>query len=482
MPAVTGEQYIQRINALRTNIWIDGKQVKGDISEHPLFKGVIQSQATLYDLQHKEALKDCMTYSSPSSGERVGLSFLQPTTKEDLVKKRLMVQQWAKFHYGLMGRSPDYMNTTLAAFASSAQMLIGKSNCFPGNLTAYYEYVREHDLSLTHTFINPQVNRSKFYIEFSEEPVAAKIMKKTDKGMIVKGAKLLATQGGITDELFVLSSDRQREESYNFAFAIPCNTKGLRFICRDSFVGGGSRFDSPLSSRFEEMDSIVVFDDVFVPWERVFYYDNAEMANDFLEKSAFHALSLHQVIARQIVKTEFVLGVVQSIVDTIQIVEYQHVQEKLCEVIVALEAMKSFINRAEVEAELDEWGYMRPNVQTLRAANHYFTRMYPRFSEIVQLLCASGLMAIPTENAFSSEIGDDLNKYLQSKGHDAKQRVKLFRLAWDLTMSSFGTRQTLYERFFYGDSVQLASYLYQIYDKTAFVKVVEDLLQQDDCL
>lgn len=479
MPAITGQQYIDRINALKTNVWIDGKRVNGLISEYPAFRGLMKSQAALYDLQHNATLKNCMTYSSPSTGERVGLSFLQPKTREDLVKRREMIQQWAKQSAGMMGRSPDYMNTILTALASSADILKGKKNCFPEHLLKYYEMVRENDLSLTHTFVSPQVNRSKHYIEFDEEPIATRIVERKEEGIVVHGARLLATQGGVTDELLVLSAGGSLEEGSSFSFAVPSNTEGLRFICRESFVGGGSFFNYPLSSRFEEMDSVVVFDHVFVPWERVFYFDNVAVAEDFISESAYESLTLHQVASRQIVKIEFFLGVVQAIIDAIHIEEYQHVQDKVSEIIVALEVMKSFVIRSEVEAALDEWGYMRPNHIPLRAANHYFTRIYPRFTEIVQLLSASGLMSIPTEAAFHSEIRSDLDKYLQSKTREAKERVQLFRLAWDATMSAFGTRQTLYEQFFFGDPIRLSSYLYQVYEKSDYVQRVNKLLKQD---
>lgn len=266
------------------------------------------------------------------------------------------------------------------------------------------------------------------------------------------------------------------DKANGFAFSIPSNSKGLKFVCRESFVGGDSSFDYPLSSRYEEMDTIVVFDNVLVPWDRVFYFDNMEVSNRFMGSSSFLPFTLHQVVSRQIVKTEFVLGVVQSIVDTINIGEYQHVQEKAAEIIIALETMKALVIKSEVEAKIDEWGFMRPNRTTLQIASNIFPRVYPRFTEIIQLLGASGLMSIPTENAFQSNIRKDLGQYLQSKAKNAEERVKVFRLAWDLTMSSFGTRETLYERFFFGDPIKLSSELYSSYDKEPFVKRVEDLL------
>ncbi|MFF2754047.1 4-hydroxyphenylacetate 3-monooxygenase, oxygenase component [Psychrobacillus sp. NPDC058041] len=476
MPAITGKQYIDRIDQLKTDIWIDGKPVTGKISEHASFKGIMKSQAALYDMQHDTVLKDVMTHPSPLTSEPVGMSYIQPKTKEDLVKKRLMVQHWAKSNHGLMGRSPDYMNTVLMALASSADLLNEKKNCFPNNLRSFYEYAREKDLSMTHTFIDPQVNRAPIYIEESEEPIASKVMDRNEEGIIVKGARLLATQGGITDEILVISSGAVVEEEKGFAFSIPSNTKGLKFICRESFVGGDSTFNYPLSSRYEEMDTVVVFDNVLVPWERVFYYDNLAASNNFMKTSSFQAFALHQVVSRQIVKTEFVLGVVQSIIESININQYQQVQEKVSEIIIALETMKALLIKSEVEAEVDKWGLMQPNVTTLQVAINVFPRIYPRFTEIIQILGASGLMSIPTENAFQSSIRNDLDQYLQSKADNAENRVKLFRLAWDLTMSSFGTRQTLYERFFFGDPIRLTSELYHAYNKAPYVQRVKDML------
>ncbi|MGE6377957.1 4-hydroxyphenylacetate 3-monooxygenase, oxygenase component [Peribacillus muralis] len=479
MPAINGDQYIDRIDRLKTNVWLDGDPVKGKISEHPAFKGVMKSQGRLYDFQLEEAFKHEMTYQSPLTGKQVGMSYLQPKTIEDLVSRRTMIQNWAKLNNGMMGRSPDYMNTVIMALASSVDLLTGQENCFPENVTNFYEYAREHDISITHTFIDPQVDRSHYHFENAEEPVAAKVVDRNDEGIVIKGAKVLATQGGITDEILVLSAAGLDGKDKGFSFSIPSNSKGLKFICRESFVGGESAFDHPLSSRFEEMDTIVVFDSVLVPWERVFYFDNSEISNTFMANSSFSAFGMHQVVARRIVKTEFILGIVQSIIETINIGGYQHVQEKTAEIIVALETMKALLFKAEMEARADEWGYMRPDQLTLQIAANLFPKIYPRFTEIIQLLGASGLMTIPTGNFFQSGIRKDLEQYLQGASKKAEDRIKIFRLAWDISMSSFGARETLYERFFFGDPVRLASQLYSSYDLKPYVKCVDSYLNID---
>jgi 4-hydroxyphenylacetate 3-monooxygenase len=227
------------------------------------------------------------------------------------------------------------------------------------------------------------------------------------------------------------------------------------------------------------MDSIVVFDNVLVPWDRVFYYDNVEAATDFMSRSSFHTFAYHQVVTRQIIKTEFILGVAQLLVKAINVSEYQHIQEKLSEIIIGLETMKALVEKSENDAEIDEWGFMRPSMIPLQIACNTFPKIYPRFCEIIQLVGASGMVSIPTEESFESEIRADLDQYLQAQCMNARDRVKLFRLAWDLTMSSFGTRQTHYERYFFGDPIRLSSNLYRTYPNDDYVKRVSEFLNLD---
>ncbi|MEH7117319.1 4-hydroxyphenylacetate 3-monooxygenase, oxygenase component [Neobacillus vireti] len=477
MGIINGKDFIERLNKLGNEIWYDGEKIKGDISEHPAFKGILKEKASLYDLQNDPKLKPEMTFMLPGNQEPIGLSYLHPTTKEDLRKRRKMIEQWAKFTHGMMGRSPDYMNTAVMSFAASASILKGKEKCFPENIQSLYERAMKQDLSFTHTFITPQVNRSQGYMELSDQPISARVIDRTEEGLVIKGARLLATQGGLTDEVIVITAPRLfLDPDEAFAFSIPSNTKGLKFICRESFVGGPSDFNHPLSSRYEEMDSIVVFDDVVVPWDRVFYYDNVEAATDFMSRSSFHTFAYHQVLTRQIVKTEFILGVAQLLVQALNVSEYQHIQEKVSEIIIGLETMKALVEKSEMDAEIDEFGSMRPNVTPLQIACNIFPKNYPRFGEIVQLIGASGMVSLPTEEAFHSEIRPDLDQYLQAQRMSAEDRVKLFRLAWDLTMSSFGTRQTHYERYFFGDPIRLSGNLYRSYEPEICVDRIRGFL------
>ncbi|WP_113928719.1 4-hydroxyphenylacetate 3-monooxygenase, oxygenase component [Bacillus sp. P14.5] len=483
MGAINGKTYINRLESKKTEIWFDGKRIAGKLSEHPAFKGVVETKASLYDLQsHPEHSKE-MTYSSPSTNEPVGLSFLQPETKDDLYKRRKMMERWARHTCGMMGRSPDYLSTVLMSFACSSNILEERENCFPAHFQTVYERARENDLSFTHTFITPQVNRSQSYFEEDgEDPVSARVIEKNQDGLIIKGARLLATQGGLSDEVLVFSAPSKLlfESGEAFAFSIPSDTKGLKFICRDSYVGGNSIFDHPLSSRYEEMDSIIVFDDVLVPWDSVFFYDNPDASNKLILDSSFHHFATHQVLVRQIVKLEFVLGLAELLIETIGVREYLHIQEKVSEIIIGLETMKAMLEKSENDAKQDEHGFMRPSIIPLRVATNIFPKIYPRFAEILQLIGASGMVTLPTENAFHSPIKPDLDKYLKGTNQTAEDKTRIFRLAWDLTMSPFGSRQTQYERYFFGDPVRLAGILYNSYPKQEYVSNIREFLGLKD--
>ncbi|MCD7036208.1 4-hydroxyphenylacetate 3-monooxygenase, oxygenase component [Metabacillus sp. GX 13764] len=480
MPAISGKEYIKRMNQMNPEIWIKGERAAMPLSEHPAYSGAMKTKAGLYDLQlHPEKIEKMTFETKP--GHLAGLSYLRPETKEDLAKRREMMTEWALATCGMMGRTPDYMNTALMSLAASADLLKDQDDEFAKNLVRFYEKARDSDLSFTHSFMNPQTNRSSFYDEETDKPIAAKIIKKTSEGLVIQGARLLATQGGMTDEVLIFpSAGKFTDEEYAYAFSIPSNTKGLSFICRESFHEGDSRFNYPLSSRFDEMDALLVFNEVTVPWERVFFYHRQDLAQKLFQQSCFIPQALHQTVNRQLVKSQFLLGLSQLLVQTLNVSEYQHIQSKISEVIIGVESTQAMLEKAENDAVQDNWGTMRPSTHPLYSAVCQFSSLYPRYIEILQLIGAGGYMSLPGEEDFSSPVSDSLDDYLASAAYDARSRTKIFRLAWDTAMSSFGTRQTQYERFFFGDPVRLSSNLYWNYPREEYLSRVKQFLNLKD--
>src|SRR5437867_9217276 len=206
MPARTGRQYFNGLREQDREVWLAGERVK-DPTTHPGLKNGARAIASLYDMQCDPKLRDEMTYVSPTTGDRVGLSFIIPRTREDLEKRRVMMLNWASTTCGMMGRSPDFMNVTYAAWAGAADYFaqgLGRPE-FADNMRNYYEYIRENDLTLTHSLINLQRSRTVSGVFNLEEGTALQVMRETDAGIVVRGARILATLGPVADEIGLYS-------------------------------------------------------------------------------------------------------------------------------------------------------------------------------------------------------------------------------------------------------------------------------------
>ena len=275
---------------------------------------------------------------------------------DDLEARGRMLYKWARAGCGMLGRAPDFLNCNIAGWAGAADYFAQGRPEFKDNVLKYYEYVRENDLTLTHTLINLQRSRKSPIMENPEDEVALTVQKETDAGIVVSGARVLATLGATADEIAVyparIRHQAKNAERFAFAFAIPCDTPGLRFVCRESYDMGRSHFDHPLGSRFEEIDAIVFFDDVLVPWERVFMLGDVELCNGSSMKTGTFAHTGHQVVTREATKSEFVLGLTSMMVDTLGSGEQPHVQERLGEVIMYTEVMKAMLRTGVADASL----------------------------------------------------------------------------------------------------------------------------------
>ena len=477
MPARSGTQYIERLKERPPSLFLRGEKVK-DATTHPGLSGGVNTVARLYDLQKEVGSKSKMTYTSPTTGDPVGLSFITPKTIEDLDARRNMMRRWAQLSCGMMGRTPDFLNVSLMAMAAAGDYFGEDRSEFRQNIRDYYEKVREEDLVLTHTLVNLQRSRAPTEsILHDSTDIALSVVNETDAGITVHGARLLATLP-IADEIAVYPARSHRLPTgapgrTSFAFALPCDAPGLKFLCRESFDLGRSRFDHPLGSRFEEMDALAFFDNVFVPWERVFLLGDPDRCNNMSRRTHQYLHSGHQVVTKNVVKLEFVLGLANLMQQVLGSGQQPQMLQMTAEIIESLETTKALLRAAEADAELDEWGVLCPQEMPLTVARHLFIRMYPRMGEILQLMGSSSLMALPTEADFKGPLADELSNYLDTDTATAEDRVRLFRLAWDTCCSAFGSRQILYERFFQGDVYRNVVLLNSLYDKeppTAFVR------------
>src|ERR687887_2486219 len=182
MPARTGAEYIAGLQKRAADVYIHGERVQ-DVTTHPALRNGVRTLASLYDMQHDPALREDMTYLSPTTGERVGLSFITPQTAQDLERRRTMMTHWARVSCGMMGRTPDFMNVTVMAMAAAGDYFARNRPEFKDNIQRYYEYIREHDLVLTHTLVNLRRNRSPMTTPLQDRTdVALGVVRETSAG------------------------------------------------------------------------------------------------------------------------------------------------------------------------------------------------------------------------------------------------------------------------------------------------------------
>jgi len=472
----TGQQYLAGLRDER-DVWLAGERVR-DVTSHPGLARGAHTLAAFLDRQHDPAWADRITYEE--GGKRYATSYLVPRSAADVARRGAAFYEWARWSHGMFGRTPDYKNASVMAFASGADFLAEGRPEFADNMRAYYEYARSNDKVLTHTLVNPTFNHAQAKEGKYSDKVALQVVKETDAGIVVSGARLLATLGPHADEIEVFPSTLLTASPENlpfaFAFAIPVATPGVRLICRDTYDQGRSHFDAPLSSRFEEMDAVVVFRDVLVPWERVFMYREPLLCNRAFAETNAVIHMMHQVVCGKLAKAEFIVGLLCAMARATGKDRDMEVKGMIAEAMWIAESVRAFRYAGEGQAHADRRGVYVPLRRPLDTSRNLFPRMYPRLVELVQLLGSSSLMATPCEADFGNGLASDVEQYFQTVNLASRDRVALFRLAHDVAISAFGNRQALYERFFFGPQNVMASIYYDLYDKDEMIARVESLL------
>ncbi len=473
-----GKDFIDGLRRHPREVWVEGRRVS-DVTDDPVFRRPVQSIAQLYDLQVLSEHREVMSYACEDTGEPAGTSFMTPRSHADLVKRRQSMKIWANATFGMVGRSPDFLNTVLMTLAENADFFGQRGPMFADNIRNYYKHCRDRDLFLTHALVNPLTDRSKG--SHQQEGVFAHlgVAEETKDGLVVRGAKMLATHGPTADELFVYPQPgiREGEERYVLAFSIPVGTPGLRFICREPFDSGTqSEWDHPLGARFEEPDAVCVFNDVLIPWDRVFLYGDVKMGNAMFAQGSVRNHTGHQTAIRGLAKCQLVTGVAIALTRTMKSDVFLHVQEQLGELLGYLQFIEGAILMAEQKAEPTGRGAIRPAYAPLQALRYHLPRMYDRMVHVAQVFGAGGLLSNPMQADLNSEIGPDIDRYYRGAGVDAERRIRIFKLAWDVTGTQFAQRMVQYERYYAGDPVRVGAAYYLDHDVAPLLAMVERAL------
>jgi 4-hydroxyphenylacetate 3-monooxygenase oxygenase component len=469
----TGNEYIRSLRDGRT-IFANGERVK-DVTAYPAFRGIVASLASLYDIQHER--RDLLTYASPKTGDPVAASFLVATTVAEAEARMRSEEARAEHTFGLMGRLPDFCNALVTDIATANQFLGRREPRYGENALRYYEECRENDWCLTHTLVDPQIDRSKSAAEQPDPFMALRLVRETDRGLIVRGAKMLSTLAPFANEMWVgpFYPRRPGEEPYALSFALPMDTPGMKFICREPYDSSRSSFDRPVSSRFDEEDALAVFDDVEVPYERVFINGDIQIFNGVLQRTPGYAML--QAATRGMVKLRFMAGLACHLAEAVGRTEAIHAQAQLGELVANAELAAGLVRAAAQEVALGATDAL-PHRGLAATLWVLIPQAQMRAAEVMRQLGGSGLIMTPTEKDFANpEIAAYLDKYLQGRNVAARDRVQLFKLGWDMIGEQFGGRQLQYEWFYAGDPYFTRSRFYHSPVMRQFKSMVDRLLK-----
>jgi 4-hydroxyphenylacetate 3-monooxygenase oxygenase component len=447
MAARTGKEFLAGLKSPR-DIWVGDEKVT-DVASHPAFSGAANTLAQIYDLQYQ--VRDVCLMPNPETGEPMSVSHLIPRSREDLEKRHRCLQRISEFTVGLMGRTPDYMNVTFAGFAGRAdEWAVNGNDNGAANLVAYQKMLVRKDLALTHTIVQPTIDKAKGDFVVPGDDVALHKVADTDRGIVVRGARILATLAPFADEIAVYPAVPlpPGAEAYALSFCIPMGTPGLKFICRDSCSSKPNQTDYPLSSRFDEQDAFVIFDDVEVPRDRVFIDANREVYNTVMT-TGWYPNIMQQTMIRAQTKLEFAYGLAMRMTEAINDVS-PAAKQMLGEIWSYAEFARAAVHSAEAEAFEYGNGCWFPNGAPLAALRATLPTWFPRVAEIITLLGSHNLLAAPTSALRTDpKLRDLIGKFLRGAGDVcADDRARVFRLAWDFVGSALASRNELYERFY----------------------------------
>jgi 4-hydroxyphenylacetate 3-monooxygenase len=475
--AKTGAEHIASLRDGRT-VYIDGKLV-ADVTTHPAFRNAVQSAGALYDFQARPENIELMTFQPEGSSRRVSRAWQMPRSYDEMVQRRKALQAWAGVHYGFMGRSPDHVASALVGQRMGIDVFRKHSPDRAKALMDYLDYATRNDIFLTYVIINPQAERAKDWGQQTDDLVA-RIVDEDSSGITIRGAKMLGTSAIMANEVLVanLQPLKPGEEDLAFSCALPINAKGIRILSRKSYEQSAvSIFDNPLSSRFDENDALVYFDDVKVPWDRLFVYRDTDVCRQQFHDTPGHSYQNYQAQIRMSVKIKFLIGLARRLTETIGTTKIPSVSEKLG--YMAAQACMVDAMLSGMEASGSKFGeFWVPNKHFMYSAQVLTQDLYPLLVNSIRELSGGALIMLPSsiEDFKDPMLKKIIHTTQRAAAMGPEDKVKFLKACWDAIGSEFGSRHQQYEMFYAGARFVTAGHSFRTYDWNSATDMVENML------
>jgi 4-hydroxyphenylacetate 3-monooxygenase len=477
----SGAEFLASIKADGRKVYYDGELIQ-DVTTHPAFAEGAKTIARLYDIASDPANSDLMTYTSPTSGNAVNRIWQIPYSVADLEARRGAIERWSEESFGYMGRTPDHVAGFFVGYAAEPQVLAKNGDQERAdNAVRFYEYMRDNDAYISYTIIPPQIDRSKPAHQQEPPDSYAGIVEERDDGIIISGSQMLGTGTVYSDfvQLSTITPLRPGDENFAISVAIPVWAEGVKIFSRRSYAdAANSMFDYPMASRFDETDSLLVYDRVFVPWENIFVYKDLDVARAQWFGGPAHIMGNNQAQIRFVTKLRFMVGIAQRIVEMNGIANLPPVQGTIADLALHAATYEGLLDAQIAKAAPNQNGVYVPDRQIAYAAMVQQSRIYPEIIDIIRELAGGGFIQLPSSVADfdNPEIADVINKFVRSSTMAADERVKFMKLAWDAVGSEFASRHASYEKFYAGAPFIVKSHLYREYDFEKSSQLVDSAL------
>lgn len=480
----TGSEHLESLRDGRA-VYI-GRELVTDVTTHPAFRNAARTVAAIYDLKAAPENRDTMTFEE--DGRRYSAYFQRARSRRDLELRTIAHRKIAALTYGMFGRSPDHV----ASFVTGMAMNPSVFGPYADNIVRYYHHLRDKDSYAVYAVAPPAAARHPEFYQKKNMPVPTlRVVREEDDGVVITGMKLLATGALLANEIWIgnvlpLAAENARE---SITCAVPCNAPGLSLWSRkplERFAVG--EFDGPLTWRYDETDAMVIAGEVKVPWERVFVHNDAILSRQIYVTTPAHAFGNHQSNVRYNEKLRLLIGLASRIAQSSGADQVAGVRETLGR-LAALEAMLAGMIAGQIHAA-EPWpeGFMTFNRRMMYAALNWCTESNSAIVDCVRELCGGSALQMPADISIMGvpKMRELFETYWGTPQLGALDRMKLYKLAWDLTGSEFAGRHQQYEKFYAGASFVVRNYSFSHAPWDDFHAAVDDLMRSydvpQDCL
>jgi 4-hydroxyphenylacetate 3-monooxygenase/4-hydroxybutyryl-CoA dehydratase/vinylacetyl-CoA-Delta-isomerase len=432
----TPQDYLASLMAMKHNVWLNGHQVERPW-EHPQIVPGLNIVALTYEWPQKPEYQEMLTATSHLTGQTINRFTHIHQSVQDLQNKVEMTRLYCR-ETGCIQRcmGVDALNA-LSIITHHTDSLFGTA--YYPRLLDYVQYFQQNDLVGNAAMTDVKGDRSLRPHQQADPDLYLHVVEKNNDGIIVRGAKAHNTLAPYAHELIVLPTRDMREEDadYAVAFAIPADAPGLTLICRGAAPSSKREMAAPVSSRYASVESLTIFDNVFVPWERVFMCGEWQLAGYLAE--CFATYHRHSYCGCKPAISDLLLGAAALVAEYNGVPNASHVRQKLTEFMITAELVHACGLAASLKGQPQTSGTYLPDLVYANVGKYYAGTNLHHEIELLQDLAGGLIVTMPSEEDYrSAEVGPLLKKYLAGPASVAvDDRVRCFRLIEDLTASKF---------------------------------------------